>query len=89
MDQDHGPVKCTMSPAEAEPVGEKRRCAWAGTGKDPLMLRYHDEEWGVPIHDDRALFLFLVLEGMQAGRSAAFSGASHFLSSGLVSIRFH
>jgi DNA-3-methyladenine glycosylase I len=43
------------------------RCAWAGT--DPLMLDYHDREWGVPLHDDRGLFEFLVLEGAQAGLS--------------------
>ncbi|MCC7449445.1 MAG: DNA-3-methyladenine glycosylase I [Anaerolineae bacterium] len=43
------------------------RCGWAGS--DPLMIRYHDEEWGVPLHDDRRLFEFLVLEGMQAGLS--------------------
>jgi len=43
------------------------RCAWAG--EDPLMLAYHDEEWGVPVHDDRRLFEFLVLEGAQAGLS--------------------
>ncbi len=41
------------------------RCTWAGD--DPLMLRYHDEEWGVPVHDDRRLFEFMVLEGAQAG----------------------
>jgi DNA-3-methyladenine glycosylase I len=44
-----------------------KRCAWAGA--DPLMVAYHDEEWGVPLHDDRALFEFLVLEGAQAGLS--------------------
>ncbi len=44
-----------------------RRCAWAGT--DPLLVRYHDQEWGVPVHDDRLLFEFLVLEGAQAGLS--------------------
>ena len=43
------------------------RCAWAGT--DPLLIRYHDTEWGVPLHDDRRLFEFLVLEGAQAGLS--------------------
>jgi len=43
------------------------RCAWAGT--DPLVVRYHDTEWGVPLHDDRRLFEFLVLEGAQAGLS--------------------
>ena len=45
----------------------KQRCAWAGD--DPLMVKYHDEEWGVPIHDDRVLFEFLILEGAQAGLS--------------------
>ncbi len=45
----------------------KRRCGWAGD--DELMLEYHDREWGVPLHDDRILFEFLVLEGMQAGLS--------------------
>ena len=41
------------------------RCPWAGS--DPLYLRYHDEEWGVPVHDDRHFFEMLVLEGAQAG----------------------
>jgi DNA-3-methyladenine glycosylase I len=44
------------------------RCAWAGIS-DPRYLDYHDKEWGVPIHDDRLLFEFLVLEGAQAGLS--------------------
>jgi DNA-3-methyladenine glycosylase I len=44
-----------------------KRCEWAGT--DPLYVAYHDREWGVPVHDDRVLFEFLVLEGMQAGLS--------------------
>jgi len=44
------------------------RCAWA---KSPLDIAYHDTEWGVPLHDDRALFEFLVLEGAQAGLSWA------------------
>ncbi|MCB1188145.1 DNA-3-methyladenine glycosylase I [bacterium] len=43
------------------------RCAWCGS--DPLYIAYHDEEWGVPLHDDNALFEFLVLEGFQAGLS--------------------
>ena len=43
------------------------RCRWAGT--DPLYIRYHDIEWGVPLHDDDKLFEFLVLEGAQAGLS--------------------
>jgi len=44
-----------------------QRCAW-GEG-DPLMLEYHDRDWGVPVHDDRLLFEFLILEGAQAGLS--------------------
>lgn len=44
-----------------------RRCDWAGT--DPLYVKYHDEEWGVPLHDDRRLFEMLCLEGAQAGLS--------------------
>ena len=43
------------------------RCPWAGT--DPLMIAYHDDEWGIPIHADRTLFEFLILEGAQAGLS--------------------
>ena len=43
------------------------RCSWGSM--DPLMQRYHDEEWGVPVHDDRKHFEFLVLEGAQAGLS--------------------
>ncbi|HYO96151.1 MAG TPA: DNA-3-methyladenine glycosylase I [Polyangiaceae bacterium] len=43
------------------------RCGWAE--KDPLYVEYHDSEWGVPVHDDRVLFEFLVLEGAQAGLS--------------------
>lgn len=43
------------------------RCPWAG--EDPLYIAYHDEEWGVPLHDDRRLFEMLILEGAQAGLS--------------------
>ncbi len=43
------------------------RCPWCGT--DPVYVAYHDEEWGVPLHDDRALFEFLCLEGAEAGLS--------------------
>ena len=43
-----------------------KRCRWA---RDPLDVVYHDEEWGVPVHDDRVLFEFLILEGAQAGLS--------------------
>ncbi len=46
-----------------------KRCAWSNT--DPLMIAYHDTEWGVPVHDDRKLFEFLVLDAMQAGLSWA------------------
>jgi len=45
-----------------------QRCPWP-TFDDPLYLRYHDEEWGVPVHDDRKLYEFLVLEAFQAGLS--------------------
>ncbi|MFH1732137.1 MAG: DNA-3-methyladenine glycosylase I [Planctomycetota bacterium] len=46
---------------------EARRCAWANS--HPLYVAYHDDEWGVPVHDDRKLFEMLVLEGFQAGLS--------------------
>ena len=48
-------------------MAELKRCAWAGD--DPLYVAYHDDEWGVPIHDDRRLFEMLILEGAQAGLS--------------------
>ncbi len=47
---------------------ERKRCSWATT---PEMIAYHDKEWGRPLHDDRRLFEFLVLEGAQAGLSWA------------------
>ncbi len=50
----------------APPV-DKPRCSWAGD--DPLYQAYHDDEWGVPVHDDGVLFEFLLLEGAQAGLS--------------------
>lgn len=46
--------------------GQPIRCGWAS---NDLAIRYHDEEWGVPVHDDRTLFEFLILEGAQAGLS--------------------
>lgn len=46
-------------------MSEKRRCAWPANS--PLMIDYHDKEWGVPLHDDNKLFEFIVLDGMQAG----------------------
>jgi DNA-3-methyladenine glycosylase I len=55
------------SPAPSAAPDGKPRCGWSTT--DPLYVRYHDEEWGVPVHDDRRLFEFLTLEGAQAGLS--------------------
>lgn len=46
----------------------KKRCAWAESGNE-LYLQYHDREWGVPVHEDRKQFEFLILEGAQAGLS--------------------
>jgi DNA-3-methyladenine glycosylase I len=47
-----------------------KRCDWAHSqSSDPLYIEYHDKEWGVPVHDDRKLFEFLILEGAQAGLS--------------------
>lgn len=46
---------------------DKHRCDWCGN--DPLYMKYHDEEWGVPLHDDRTLFEFVLLDGAQAGLS--------------------
>ena len=48
-------------------VDDRPRCEWAGA--DPLMVAYHDDEWGTPTHDDRALFELLTLEGAQSGLS--------------------
>lgn len=45
----------------------KERCGWPGN--DPMYIEYHDKEWGVPLHDDRKIFEFLILEGFQAGLS--------------------
>jgi DNA-3-methyladenine glycosylase I len=57
-----------MSPTGRAGAGTKiKRCAWAGD--DDLYQHYHDTEWGVPLHDDRQLFEFLILEGAQAGLS--------------------
>lgn len=54
-----------QAPAQSPP----QRCPWCLVGAEPdaVYLRYHDQEWGVPLHDDRALFELLVLEGAQAG----------------------
>jgi DNA-3-methyladenine glycosylase I len=48
-------------------AGGRTRCAWVGG--EPIYIDYHDREWGVPLHDDRALFEMLILEGAQAGLS--------------------
>ena len=50
-------------------MAEQSRCPWASVETDPLMRDYHDREWGVPVHDDRKHFEFLLLEGAQAGLS--------------------
>lgn len=51
------------------PEDGRARCDWGGEWGDALMLAYHDAEWGLPLHDDRALFELLILEGAQAGLS--------------------
>ena len=61
------PVKKSSSTTKSEPS----RCRWASTITDPDYLRYHDKEWGRPVHDDRLLFEMLILEGAQAGLSWA------------------
>ena len=48
-------------------MNNKIRCPWPAN--DPLYIKYHDKEWGVPVHSDRKLFEFLLLEGFQAGLS--------------------
>lgn len=53
--------------ARGRPNSPKTRCEWAAD--DPILRRYHDTEWGVPLHNDRRLFEFLVLDGAQAGLS--------------------
>ena len=56
-----------MATRAARKSSEPVRCDWCKA--DPLYVAYHDDEWGVPVHDDRVLFEFLVLEGAQAGLS--------------------
>lgn len=58
--------KISLSPVSKE-IKQLKRCQWAGS--DPLYQKYHDEEWGEPVHDDRKLFEMLILEGAQAGLS--------------------
>src|SRR5271167_5091379 len=57
-----------MKTASKSPKPDKTRCRWVPLD-DPDYVRYHDKEWGRPVHDDRLLFEFLVLEGAQAGLS--------------------
>jgi DNA-3-methyladenine glycosylase I len=59
--------KGTNGDSESMTKPTKIRCGWCGV--DPLYVRYHDREWGVPVHNDKKLFEFLVLEGAQAGLS--------------------
>jgi len=59
------------------PKTELTRCEW--TGSDSLMVDYHDQEWGLPLHDDRKLFEFLILEGMQAGLSCCWGPVVDYL----------
>jgi DNA-3-methyladenine glycosylase I len=61
-----------MRPTVGETIGvvDRVRCAWVPLD-DPLYVAYHDDEWGVPLHDDRLLFALLTLEGAQAGLSWA------------------
>jgi DNA-3-methyladenine glycosylase I len=58
--------ECETSLVKSAAKKEVRRCRWA---QSPAMMEYHDREWGVPLHDDRQLFEFLILEGAQAGLS--------------------
>ncbi|MEM6455445.1 MAG: DNA-3-methyladenine glycosylase I [Acidobacteriota bacterium] len=59
----------SASTPDADPAAPRTRCRCAWVSDDPLYIAYHDEEWGVPVHDDRTLFEFLILEGAQAGLS--------------------
>ena len=64
------PARLKTSPERNFPnkrMPKKSRCPWPGD--DPLMVKYHDTEWGVPLHNDRKLFEFLVLDAFQAGLS--------------------
>jgi DNA-3-methyladenine glycosylase I len=62
-----GPLVASVLPEARKQQAALKRCSWAGD--DLLYQAYHDIEWGVPLHDDRALFEFLLLEGAQAGLS--------------------
>jgi DNA-3-methyladenine glycosylase I len=62
----HSTIRRKRAMTRTLKVGQQRRCHWA---QKPLMIEYHDKEWGRPVHDDRVLFEFLILEGAQAGLS--------------------
>jgi DNA-3-methyladenine glycosylase I len=66
---DEGRHRSAADKPRKEAAMAVKRCGW--TGSTPLMVEYHDTEWGVPVHDDRKLFEFLVLDAMQAGLSWA------------------
>jgi len=57
-----------MAPSASAASDRRRRCPWVDPGK-PDYVAYHDTEWGVPVHDDRLMFEYLILEGAQAGLS--------------------
>src|ERR1700684_1213577 len=64
------PCETCVRTQSTEKPANKKRCRWAASKTtDALMAEYHDREWGVPVHDDRLLFEFLILEGAQAGLS--------------------
>jgi len=56
-----------MQKCQPQATNPTIRCSWATS--DPLYIKYHDEEWGKPVYDDKILFEFLILEGAQAGLS--------------------
>jgi len=62
-----GHKKITQSKKISPPTSAINSCGWPAN--DPLMLKYHDEEWGTPLHDDRKIFEFMVLDSFQAGLS--------------------
>ena len=67
LPRSRAPGSLALVPTTKTKVVARTRCAWPGS--DELMIRYHDLEWGVPVHDDRKHYEFLVLDGAQAGLS--------------------
>ena len=74
------PLICGKRPPRGNDSMTLKRCGWSG--QDPLLIVYHDEEWGVPVHEDNRLFEMLVLESMQSGLSwmTILRNAKHFKS---------